>query len=192
MRRVPGGGRGLVRPTVAGVEGWEAWGFCQRRAGETGRCGKARASLEGELKGRPLRDAAGRGDSRAASEAPRTGHRCHPTPDHLRWQRARFCPPSGEGEDIIHREPFGVPLAAVGGARAAFRPTQSMYCLFRTSLGKYHLNCRRSLVTIRIPPFALTQSIMSLLLTWAGAGAAIINATKTIPNQLLRMALFLR
>jgi len=46
------------------------------------------------------REAAGWGDSRAASEAPRLRHRCHPTPDHLRWQRALFHPlPSGEGED---------------------------------------------------------------------------------------------
>ena len=56
--------------------------------------------LQGPCRGRSAAKRPGGGDSRAANEAPKVRHRCHPTPDHLRWQRAPFCPPpSGEGED---------------------------------------------------------------------------------------------
>jgi len=46
--------------------------------------------------GRSAAKRPGGGDSRAANEAPKVRHRCHPTPDHLRWSDP---PPSGEGED---------------------------------------------------------------------------------------------
>jgi hypothetical protein len=53
----------------------------------------------GRQKGALCAKRPGGGDGGAANEAPKVGHRCHPTPDHLRWQRAPFCPPpSGKGE----------------------------------------------------------------------------------------------